>query len=65
MVNTVIVGLFVLEIAMKFFAYGCAEFWRGEQSGWSLGVDLDFFCLEFRAWSLGFRVWIFNPRFGV
>ena len=42
MVNTVIVALFVLEIAMKFFAYGCAEFWRGEQSGWSLGVDLEF-----------------------
>lgn len=36
MVNTLIVAFFVLEIAMKFFAYGCSGFWRGPGAGWNI-----------------------------
>ncbi|CAE7460338.1 Scn11a [Symbiodinium natans] len=35
-VNTAIVGIFVLEIILKLIAMGCHDFWRGPQAGWNM-----------------------------
>ena len=42
-VNAIIVCFFVVEIALKLFAVGCREFWRGRDCIWNM---LDFFIVS-------------------
>mmetsp|Transcript_43508 Transcript_43508/g.97591 ORF Transcript_43508/g.97591 Transcript_43508/m.97591 type:complete len:610 (-) Transcript_43508:29-1858(-) len=52
--NTIIVVFFVAEIAAKFVAYGCQDFWRGPQAGWNI---FDFVIVAFSAIETALDLW--------
>ncbi|CAE7519976.1 Scn11a, partial [Symbiodinium sp. CCMP2456] len=69
-VNTGIVGIFVIEIILKLVALGCHEFWRGPQAGWNmfdviivafsaLEVVIDLFAQTLAASMWGADAWSF------
>ncbi|CAE7460330.1 unnamed protein product [Symbiodinium natans] len=54
MLNAFIVCVFVLEIVLKFIAYGCRGFWRGPQAWWNI---FDFIIVAISAIETALDIW--------
>eukprot|EP00439_Symbiodinium_sp_Y106_P016348 s6742_g2.t1 len=54
LLNAVIVCVFVVEIVLKFIAYGCRGFWRGPQAWWNI---FDFFIVTVSALETVLDLW--------